>query len=193
MTDPTLAKPGRIDLDSAAAARREALGAPDAQVEVVFLGEVYRLGVELPLAAIDRLSGLLDVVDELSAADTVTLDSLPPNVKARVKGALEGALAEVFCDEPASPDGDERTHSAACQWSRFKRGKPEDSQWRGRPSLQDMWVLFSGLLGVYGVSLGEALGPLGSLLSTGPLSRLMPSATSTSTPDASTSGAATPT
>jgi hypothetical protein len=161
-------RPGLIDLDGAAAARREALG--DAEIEVVFLGDSYRLPPELALATVEKAAGLLGLVDALSAAGDKGLDALPPDLAGQVKAILSDVMADLFGPE---------------QWARFITGKPAIPQHRGRPSVQDMWVLFSSLLAAYGVSLGEALGPLVSLLSGGPRSKLTSSASTASTPDGS--------
>lgn len=146
----------RIDLDAAAAARREELGAPE--IEVTFRGRPYRLPVELPLEAVEPLAELGEMEDltEEQAAG-------PDGVKQLrlVKTRFESGLAMLFCNEmprPEPADDGTVTHGSGCQWAEFKRSAP---------SLEDLTALWNGLFAAYGTTMGEALASWRSAASDG--------------------------
>lgn len=172
-----------IDLDAkraARAAKRE--GAHPEGLPVRFKEQDYLLPTELPVAILDPLfDGEFDLTEVLRLLVPLTvgteeaglagvLDSLArrPDLPAAVLAAVRMTLAALF-----GPD----------QWERF---------WSAGPSFPDMIELVGGLVGEYGVSLGESPGSDGPSTTDGATSSQISGSTATLTPDASGVLVATP-
>jgi hypothetical protein len=140
-TQPDLPAPADVvDLDRARAARREGHG--DA-IEVRNKGQAFRLPIEMPIDAVERLADLA----ELGEKATVLTGADASRALRQVSVILDGGLAVLFCDEEKPPK-DGEPHADGCQWPRFLDTKP---------TLNDKVALVEGVFAAYGVSLGEAL------------------------------------
>lgn len=198
---------GVLDLDGAAASKREARGkAP----EFTTKGERFALPVELPIDVLEPLTDvsqdvallLQDAVratrgdatadDRERAGELILLTLVAnPEMPRQVVDAAKRACGRLFCDEGPTVEvgeGDEAktverdvdSHGTDCQWSRFVRT---------RPTVDKARVLAPWIFREYGVSLGEVFAPPAAAESSGQTSkRTSRRGTKDSTPEGSGSG-----
>lgn len=168
---------GVLDLDGAAASKREARGAGPAFDS---RGERFMLPVEVPVDVLEPLTDvsqdvallLQDAVrssrGDASAADRERTGELllltlvaNPSMPQQVVDAAKRSAARLFCNEGPTVEvgeGDEvetvardmDDHGPDCQWTRFVRT---------RPTLDKIRVLVPWIFREYGVSLGEVFAP----------------------------------